>query len=203
MPHKMKTKQLSGSSKTVAGKRVLKAFYHGQASDAFSTVRFYWSKGEGPRESITPYFLRKRRPAGSESEVDTAAQVQVLLRSDVPQDYADPQFLAESYMSKLPSDETAAFAQITMRFEQATNLHGPWHQATSWLREHYVERLGVPVVAILHAPFLVGSDNSVHVHGLVLMRKANCFGWLGVHRELAGDAGLAAAEASWNDWIAK
>ena len=63
--------------------------------------------------------------------------------------------------------------------------------------------MGVPVLAVLHAPFIVGSDSSVHVHGLVLMRKATCFGWLGVHRELAGDVGLAAAEASWRDWLAK
>lgn len=203
MPSKTRTKLLAGTSEMALGERELKAFYHGQPGDPVSTTRFYWSKGAGLRESIASYFLRKRRPAGSESEVDTAAQVQVLLRSDVPEDYSDPQFLVESYMSKLPPDETAAFAQITMRFPHATNLHSPWHQATSWLREYYVERVGVPVVAILHAPFLVGSDSSVHVHGLVLMRKANCFGWLGMHRELAGDAGLAAAEASWRDWIAK
>jgi hypothetical protein len=86
-----------------------------------------------------------------------------------------------------------------MRFPQATNLNGPWHQATTWLREHYVERVGVPILAVLHAPFLAGSDGSVHIHGLVLMRKATCFEWLGIHRDLAEDAGLAAAEASWKE----
>jgi hypothetical protein len=90
-----------------------------------------------------------------------------------------------------------------MCFPHATNLHWPWQQATGWLRKHYVERVGVPVLAILHAPFLAGSDRSVHVHGLVLMRKATCFGWAGVHRDLAGDAGLAAAEASWREWISQ
>lgn len=197
MPSKVKTKPLAETSETELIGRELKGFFHGQPGDAVSTVRFYWPKGEGLRESIAPYFLRKRRPAGAESEVDTAARVEVLLRSDVFEDYTDPQFLVESYMSKLPTDETAAFAQITMHFPNASNLHGPWHQATSWLREHYVERFGVPVVAILHAPFLVGSDSSVHVHGLVLMRKLSAFGWLTMHKELAGDAGLAASEKSW------
>lgn len=203
MPCKVKTKLLAGISETALIERELKAYYHGQPSDLFSTARFYWLRGEGPRESIAPYFLRKRRPAGSESEVDTAARVEVLLRSDAPEDYADPHFLVETYMSKLPASETAAFAQVTMHFPNATNLHGPWHQATSWLREHYVERFGLPVVAILHAPFLVGSDSSVHVHGLILMRKLTCFGWLCVHRDIAGDPGLAAAEASWHAWVSR
>lgn len=203
MRRKTKTKLPVGASQTAFASRELKAFYHGQPGDLVSTTRFYWAKGEGPRESILPYFLAKRRPAGAESKVDTAAQVEVLLRSDVPEDYTDPEFLAHSYMSKLPANETAAFAQITMRFPHATNLHGPWQQARGWLRKHYVEGVGVSVLAILHAPFLAGSDSSVHVHGLVLMRKVTCFGWLGVHRDLAGDAGLAAAEASWKEWAAQ
>lgn len=202
MPGKKKATNVAAPAAAVSG-RELKAFYHGQPDHPVSTARFYWPKGEGTRESIVPYFLAKRRPAGAESEVDTAARVEVLLRSDVPEDYTDPQLLAESYISKLPLDETAAFAQITMRFPHATNLHGPWQQANGWLREHYVERVGVPVLAILHAPFLAGSDSSVHVHGLVLMRKLTAFGWLTMHRELAGDSGLAAAEASWSDWRIK
>jgi hypothetical protein len=80
-------------------------------------------------------------------------------------------------------------------------MRAPLTQARAWLWEHYVERVGVLVLAVLHAPFLSGSDSSVHVHGLVLMKRATCFGWLGIHRDLGGDAGLAAAEASWRDWI--
>lgn len=206
MPSKTRTKTpASASNAGNAGnaQRELKAFYHGQPDDPISTARFYWAKGEGPRESIVDHFLRKRRPAAREGDADTAARVEVLLRSDVPEDYADPQFLAENYMSKLPPDETAAFAQITMRFPHATNLHAPWYQSTSWLRDEFVDRVGVPVLAVLHAPFLVGSESSVHVHGLVLMRKATCFGWVGNHRDLASDAGLAAAEASWKEWISR
>lgn len=72
--------------------------------------------GEGLRESIVPHFKAKCRPGSKGTEEDKAAAVEVLLRGDVPQDYADPLFLAESYMSKLPADETAAFAQITFQF---------------------------------------------------------------------------------------
>jgi hypothetical protein len=177
--------------------RELKAFYHGQPGDRVSSARFYWPPGTGPRESIAAHFQAKRRPAASESLVDTAAKVEVLLRGDVPEDYTDPTFLVESYMSKLPREETSAFAQVTLSFAKATNLHHSWEQARSWLRDHFVARAGVPVVAILHAPFLAGSDSPVHLHALVLTRRLSAFGWLSGHRELAGDAGLAAAEKSW------
>ncbi|WP_300974915.1 hypothetical protein [Sphingomonas sp. LHG3406-1] len=201
MPGKKKTSALDTASVAALATRPLKAFYHNQPDDPVSTTRFYWSKGEGSRESIVPHFETKCQPGSKGSDEDKAAAVEVLLRGDVPQDYADPLFMAESYMSKLPADETAAFAQVTLQFPNATNLHGPWQQARAWLWEHYVERVGVPVLAVLHAPFLSGSDSSVHVHGLVLMKRATCFGWLGIHRDLAGDAGLAAAEASWRDWV--
>jgi hypothetical protein len=147
------------------------------------------------------HFLGKRRVAGAESPTDTAAKVEALLRPDVPQDYADPDHLAASYMAKLPAEETAAFAQVTLSFPAATNLHWPWHQATSWLRDYYVDRVGVPVLAVLHAPFLAGSGSPVHLHAFIFMRKLTAFGWLSTHRELASDAGLKAAEASWREWI--
>jgi hypothetical protein len=178
--------------------RELKAFYHGQPTDEFTCARFYWPAGEVPRESIVHHFWRKRHPAGAESVVDTAAKVEVLLRGEIGEDYTDPDFLVRSFEEKLPLEETAAFAQVTMRFANATNLHSPWHRATSWLRSHYVDPLGVPVVAILHAPHLAGSDSPVHVHGLVLMRALSPFGWLGVKREIASDAGFRTAEGSWN-----
>jgi hypothetical protein len=181
--------------------RKLQQFWHGKPGDPVSSARFYWTRGDEPRESIEDYFLKKRRPAGAESLVDTAARVEPILRSDVPQDYANPDFLAASYMAKLPSEETAAFAQVTLSFPSATNLHHPWQLAQSWLREHYVHRVGVPVLAVLHAPFMVGSESAVHLHALVLMRKLTAFGWLTMHRELAGDAGLKAAERSWHDWL--
>lgn len=183
--------------------RQIRAFYHGQPGDPVSSARFYWPAGTGPRESIAERFLAKRRPAGAESPVDTAARVEVLLRGDVPQDYTDPDLLIESYMSKLPLDEVAAFAQVTLSFPRATNLHYPWWQVCTWARDYWVRPSGVPVVVVQHAPFLAGSDAPVHVHCLVLMRTLSPFGWLGMQRQLAGDAGLAAAEASWAEWIAK
>lgn len=203
MARKTKSTAKDGTSIAALSMRPLKAFYHNQPDDPVSTTRFYWARGEGLRESIVPHFKAKCRPGNKGTDGDKAAAVEVLLRGDVQQDYADPLFLAQSYMSKLPADETAAFAQVTLQFPSATNLHGPWQQARAWLWEHYVERVGVPVLAVLHAPFLSGSESPVHVHGLVLMKRATCFGWLGAHRDLATDAGLAAAEASWRDWLSK
>ncbi|RIX31843.1 hypothetical protein [Sphingomonas edaphi] len=180
--------------------RALRTFYHGRPGDLFTSARFYWPAGSGLRQSIATHFLAKRRPAGADSLVDTAAKVEVLLPADVPEDYTDPDFLVASYMARLPVEETSAFAQLTMSFPDATNLHGPWEAARSWLRDYYVERLGVPVVAILHAPFLAESASPVHLHALVLLRKATAFGWLSTRRDLAGDSGLEAAAASWQAW---
>jgi len=183
--------------------RELKAFYHGQPTDEFTWARFYWPGGEMPRESIVHHFWRKRHPAGAESVVDTAAKVEVLLRGEIGEDYTDPDFLVRSFEEKLPVEETAAFAQVTMRFLNATNLHGPRHRATSWLRSHYVDPLGVPVVAILHAPHLAGSDAPVHVHGLILMRRLSPFSWLGMQRDLASDGAVRTAQASWQQHKSK
>lgn len=197
---KTKAAEATGTSAIALTMRELKAYYHGQPSEAFTSTRLYWAAGKEPRESIAAHCLAKRRPAGAESTVDTAAKVEVLLRPEIGEDYTEPDFLVQSYEQKLPIDETAALAQVTMRFPQATNLHAPWEQARSWLRSFYVQEHGVPVLAILHAPHLAGSDSPVHVHGLVLMRRLSPFGWMNVHRELASDAGFAAAQASWEQF---
>ena len=181
--------------------RELKAFYHGQPTDDFSAARFYWPAGAGPRESIAAHFLKKRRPAGAESLHDTAARIEVLLRQDVSDDYADPDFLVQRYEETLAIDETAAFVQVTMRFPHATNLHGPYQRATSWLRSFFVAQYGVPVVAILHAPHLAGSDAPVHLHGLILMKTLSPFSWLRTHRDIASDASIRVAQASWAEWL--
>ena len=197
---KTKNTRATASTPAVAPIRELKAFYHGQPSDDFSAARFYWSAGAEPRESIAHHFLKKRRPAGADSPHDTAARIEVLLRADVGEDYTDVDFLVRSYEEKLATDETAAFAQVTMRFPGATNLHGPYHRATSWLRSFYVAQYGVPVVAVLHAPHLAGSDASVHVHGLILMKRLSPFSWLEMQRDIASDSAVRLAKDAWTEW---
>lgn len=197
---KRKTAQAAADATTV---RELKAFYHGLPTDDFSGVRYYWPAGDGDRESIAVKILKKRRPASPGVESDTAAKVEVLLRRDVGQDYTDPDFLIRSYEENLATGETAALAQVTMRFPNATNLHGPYELARSWLRSHYVERLGVPTIAILHAPYLAGSDAPIHVHGLILMKTRSAFAWLATHRGLASDVSFRAAQKAWQDFLRK
>lgn len=202
MPAKTTKKtRASASAPAVPPIRELKAFYHGQPTDDFSAARFYWPAGTGPRASIAEHFLKKRRPAGADSPHDTAARIEVLLRHDAGEDYTDPDFLVRSYEEKLAIEETAAFAQVTMRFPGATNSHGPYHRATSWLRSFYVAQYGVPVVAILHAPHLAGSDASVHLHGLILMKTLSPFSWLQMQRDIASDAGINAAREDWADHL--
>jgi hypothetical protein len=179
--------------------RPLKTFDHGGGGvSSLSMARFYWPAGEGLRETIEPRFIKKRRPAGAESEVDTAAKVEVLLPADAPQDYADPCFIVRHYQASLPPDEVLAFVQVTIRFGDSPNLHHPYEKARSWIRSHFVESMGLPVVLILHAPYLVGSDADGHVHALILPRRASRLGWMAVERDLGNDASALSARLAWD-----
>lgn len=180
--------------------RELRAFYDGAGTmPDFSYARFYWAKGEGPRESLVPHLTKKRKPAAAEAQVDTAARVEALPTPDAPQDYADPDFLMRRYEQTLPHDELTGFAQVTLRFgPDILNVHHPYEIARQWLRDFYVLRHGVPVIAVLHAPHLVGSENPAHVHGLVLPRRLTRLGWTGMERDLASDVGQREAFESWS-----
>lgn len=177
----------------------LRAFYDGAGQfPDFGYARFYWTPGCGSRESIQGRILKKRRPAGAESETDTAARVEALVTRDAPQDYADPDFLVRRYEDTLPMGETTAYAQVTLRFgSDVPNLHYPYEVARAWLREFYVEGRGVPLIAILHAPHLVGSDSPGHVHGIIFPKRLSKLGFVGAEREIASDVGNREAFESW------
>ncbi len=169
----------------------------------FSYARFYWASGKGPRESLFPRLAKKRHPAGAEADGDTGARVEVLPTSDAHQEYTDPDFLMRRFEETLPEDEVTAFAQVTLRFgPNIFNVHHPFEVARQWLREFYVTGRGVPVIAILHAPYLAASDNPAHVHGIVLPRRLTRFGWAGMERDLASDLGQRNAFESWSEFKA-
>ena len=179
--------------------RELKAFYDGagQMPD-FGYARFYWAAGDGPRESILPRLLKKRRSAAAESDIDTAARIEALVPADAPEDYADPDFLARRYEETLAADEATAYAQVGLRFPSTiTNLHYPYEVGRAWLREYYVEGRGVAVLAILHAPCRIGSDNPVHLHAEIFPRRLGKFGFVSSARDLASDAGCLEAYQAW------
>jgi hypothetical protein len=198
-----RTKSAAGKPETVvADSRKLRAFYDGagQMPD-FSYARFYWAAGEGPRDSLLPHLAKKRKPAAAEAKGDTAARVEVLLTPDAPQDYADADFLMRRYEETLPNDELTAFAQVTLRFgPDILNVHHPYEVARQWLRDFYVLGHGAPLIAILHAPHLVGSANPAHVHGLVLPRRLTRLGWAGMECDLASDQGQREAFESWSEF---
>lgn len=177
----------------------LKAFYDGAGQyPDFGFARFYWAAGCGARESIQDRIQKKRRPAGAESEVDTAARVEALVPRDAPQDYADVDFLIRRYEETLSKGEATAYAQVTLRFgSDVPNLHYPYEVARAWLRDFYVEGRGVPLIAILHAPHMVGSDNPAHVHAIIFPKRISRFGWAGAERDIASDVGNQAAFESW------
>lgn len=176
---------------------VLKSFWDGEPDDAFTFARLNWETGKGVREPISPKILAKRRPAAKEGKIDTAERVEVLLPADAPQLFADVDFLVQNFEDEYPAHESLALAQVTLRFEEAANLHGPYEQARAWARRELVEGRGLPLILVLHAPFRMGSDNPPHAHVMILPRKLTRFGWGRVDRQLGTDRDRESARASW------
>lgn len=197
---KKKTAAVMTSTISVPTFRVLKGFHHPPVEDGtFGFGRFYWSDGVGHRQSILSNFRKKRRPVQGEGEEDTAAKVEVLLPRDAPEEYCDIDFLVRRYEEKLPPEESTAYAQVTLRFPDARNLHHPHEVARSWVRSFFVDGpdTGVPVVLAVHAPYLAGSQSPVHCHALVLPYQLRWHGWGRAVAGLANDEGQARALASW------
>lgn len=192
------TKATTKKAKTKPAERALKGFFHPEElGGTFGFARFYWEPGEGSRASIAPQIRKKRQPAGAEKDADTAARVEVLLPPDAPEDYCDVDCLVRRYEEWLPDHEPTAFAQVTVRFPDAPNLHSRYEDCRAWLREHFAIGLGLPVIAILHAPYLAGSDAPGHVHGLVFPARLSRFGWSGSDRAVATDIGQSGLALSW------
>lgn len=106
--------------------------------------------------------------------------------------------LARRYEETLAADETTAYAQVTLRFPSTiANLHHPYEVARAWLREFYVEGRGVAVLAILHAPCRIDSDNPVHLHAEIFPKRLGKFGFVSPVRDLASDAGCLEAYEAW------
>jgi hypothetical protein len=186
-----------------SGFRVLKPFHHPAADDGnFGFARFYWLEGHGHRQGMLPNFRKKRQPVGRQGEHDTAARVEVLLPPDAPEEYSDLDFLVRRYEEKLLADESTAYAQVTLRFPNARNLHHPYEVARSWVRTFFVDdpNRAVPAFLVLHAPHLAGSQSPVHAHALILPRQLRWFGWGTMLSELASDGGRQEALASWTAW---
>lgn len=182
----------------------LKAFYDGGGQfDDFAFARFYWETGVGPRESIAPKIEKKMHPVRSASgePLASAAKVDILLPADAPQEYMALDHLIRRYEETLPAHEVNAYAQVTIRFPGAVNLHQPWEMVRAWTRSFYQR---APVILVLHAPHLVGSSNPGHVHCIALPRRLGSLGWAEMDRTLASDAGQREAHESWvafrDDW---
>ncbi|WP_265562482.1 hypothetical protein [Sphingomicrobium arenosum] len=179
----------------------LAVFWKGKPEDAFTYARFYWPPGSGERESLAPRFIAKRRPGAKEGDVDTAARVEVLLPEDAPEEYLDPDFLVRNYDAQAAADEGTVLVQVTMRFPEAFNLHGPYERCRRWLWKHYVEKRRLPIMVVLHAPHLKGSSNPPHVHALVLARSLGRFGWGEKDLKLGTDRDRKASVSSWDNFL--
>lgn len=200
------------AKKKLASKRVskkpeqlkeLSAFWKGQPDDPFTFARFYWAEGKGDREGVSAKFLAKRRPVGKSGGKETAARVEVLLPADAPEEYSDPDFLTRNFDARLPEQGATAYVQLTMRFPDALNLHGPYERCRSFLREEFVDGRSLPVLMVLHAPHLTGSSNAPHVHALILPRTIGRFGFGEPDLSTGSDRDRDAIQAAWNAAVAK
>jgi hypothetical protein len=178
--------------------RPLKAFYHGGGVvDGFGIARFYWPDGDGEREPMALRINKKRRLIAAGSEVE-AAKVEAIPTWDAPQDYADVDFLVNHYEASLAKDETAAFVQATIRFGDCANVHHPHEVARAWAKSYFVDGpSATPIVSVLHAPYLSGSDADAHVHLIVLPRRLSRFGWIGGALDLGSDREELKARRDW------
>lgn len=179
--------------------RPLQSFYHPDDLDgAFTFSRFYWDEGAGDRESVTRHVTKKRRPVPSESDGDTAARVETLLPSDAPEEYVGVDALLLRYEEWLAVEEVTAMAQVTFRFIDSPNIHHPYEKCRAFIRAYFVDRLGLPTIMILHAPYLHGSLSTPHVPAIILPAQLTRYGWLKVDRKVATDAGRRAVLKAWS-----
>lgn len=175
----------------------LKSFFDGGGEfEHFSFGRFYWEAGEGERESIAPRIDKKKHPVRSDTGVilASAAKTELLLPHDAPQEYMSLDHLVRRYQETLPAHEINAYAQVTIRFPDAINLHQPYEMVRAWVRTQYPH---VPVILVLHAPHEWGSSNAGHVHCIVFPRRLGSLGWAAVERAIASDVGQREAYESW------
>lgn len=180
-------------------KLALKPFWDGDADDDFTFARFNWETGNGDREPIAPKILAKRRPGHQDAAEDSAERVEVLLPAEAAQIFADPDFLVDDYERNLAANARLAYAQVTVRFKDAFNLHFPYETARTWVRSEYVDSRGLPVILVLHAPFRKGSDNLPHAHAMVLPRRLTRFGWGKTDFQIGNDRDRQTAKESWFD----
>lgn len=175
----------------------LKSFFDGGGEfENFSFGRFYWEAGDGERESIAPRIDKKQHPVRSDSGavLASAVKVELLLPHDAPQDYMSLDHLIRRYEETLPRHEVNAYAQVTIRFPDAVNLHHPYEMVRAWVRAQYPHS---PVIIVLHAPHEWGSSNPGHAHCIVFPRRLGSLGWTAVERTIASDVGQREAYESW------
>ena len=181
--------------------QTLSAFWKGQADNPYTFARFYWGEGAGGREGVSARFLAKRRPVEKSGEKDTAARVEVLLPTDAPEEYSDPDFLTRNFDARLSEQGATAYVQLTMRFPEAFNLHGPYERCRSFLRNEFVDGRSLPVLMVLHAPHLTGSPNAPHIHALILPREIGRFGFGNPDLRLGSDRDREETVLLWEKWV--
>lgn len=157
----------------------------------------------GRHNSAAEFCRRKLQPVppvGDPSAVPwvlTAARAEVLLPSDADDRFADPRQLFTAVDENALDVEPALLTYMTMAFPRVQRLHHAWEAAREFAMDRFARARGLPVVVILHAPFMAGSSNSVHCHLLIAPRALTGLGLGAYEKALCCDAGQMIVHDEW------
>ena len=122
----------------------------------------------------------------------TAARWEVLLPPKAGDEYRDPQFLFSSFDKHPLETRNGILSYITFRFPDVDRLHVAFEKVRAFARAKFVLERQLPLLAVQHAPHLMGSPNPHHVHVLLLPRVLSGLGWGMPNDLLTSDQGQQA-----------
>ncbi|MXO67181.1 hypothetical protein GRI91_15570 [Altererythrobacter endophyticus] len=178
-----------------------KSFGKGDGDHPGFAFTRYWWEGEGLREGITPWVLKKLR-LGDDPVFGQAARAEVLLPPTAPADYADCAFLLKRFDETRPSFEKHAMVQAKLSLDPSEPWHVGYERARGFVRAHFAVRF--PVILVAHVPGVAGLEGyGNHVHCIVLPRPVTINGLGGTCHRLCSDRGYNEALEAWQRHVAK
>ena len=132
----------------------------------------------------------------------TAARWEVLLPPKASDEYRDPEFLFSSFDSHPLETRNGLLTYITFRFPDVDRLHVAFEKVRAFARARLVLERQLPLLAVQHAPHLMGSPNPHHLHLLLLPRVLSGLGWGIPNDLLTSDQGQEAVYREYHagDW---
>jgi hypothetical protein len=174
--------------------------FQAEAGYTFGVLRKSY---RGRVNSAAEFCRRKAQPvapigdASATPWVLTAAKTEVLLPVDADDRFSCPQTLTEEVDRRATDTEPALLTYITLAFPHARRLHQAWRQARRFAEKAFVDARELPVIQVLHAPYLAGSAGDVHCHLLIVPRTLDGLGLRGFAHDLCTDRGQRIIHDEW------